>query len=205
MLEQARQSVGSEQEERKGPTKIEKRKEPRKADGGKRFEDGPAGIKYEGQKQGREVYGSKKATEERNFDQLLKKTFEPMDFDEDDEYDDKLLDGLEGQQLKFPLRKLFYDEGMGGNYYVYGSKVILLKVNPQGTFVVRIHKTKDEQMLSTFLATTLRQEHDAILQLLKGPKKNLLDRDDPITALSNEVESLFRREQSFGYKRREDQ
>ncbi len=49
--------------------------------------------------------------------------------------------------MTFPVRKLFYDEGMGGNYYVFGSKVILLKVNAQGAFVVNVHKTKDEQLL----------------------------------------------------------
>jgi hypothetical protein len=38
------------------------------------------------------------------------------------------------------------------------------------------------------------QEYDSIMQALKGPKKTLLDRDDPVNALADEAESLFRRE-----------
>jgi len=106
--------------------------------------------------------------------------------------------------LNYPVRKLFYDEAMGGNYYVFGSKVILLRVNTQGAFVVRVHKAKEEQLLSTFLATSLPQEYDAIVAALKGPKRTLADRDDPISALADEVESLFRREYSFGFKRKDD-
>ena len=75
LLEQGRESVGSEQEERKGPTKITKRKEPRMADGGKRFADGP-NIDYEGLGQGREIYGSKKASDQpRNVDKLPRKIY----------------------------------------------------------------------------------------------------------------------------------
>ena len=101
------------------------------------------------------------------------------------------------------MRKLFADEAAGGNYYVFGSKVILLRVNSEGIFVVRVNKAKEEYPLSTFLSTSIPQEYDEIIQALKGPKRALVDRDDPVSALADEVESLFRRELKFGFKRRD--
>lgn len=116
---------------------MQKRKEPRAADVGTKFEDGPTGIKLDDGRS-KAVYGSKKQQRSDSPEEEFKfKDYRPEDFDEnEDEYDQKLIDSLQDAPLPFPLRKLFYDEVMGGNYYVFGSKIILLRVNASGSFVV---------------------------------------------------------------------
>jgi hypothetical protein len=150
--------------------------------------------------QAKEVYGSKKEAKPRK---IVKRVYELRDFDQNDEFDFKLMDALQGASLNYPVRKLFFDEESGGNFYLYGSKIILLRVNASGAFVVLDHRTKEESPLSSFLTANITKEYDVILDLLKGNKRSLMDRDDPVIALADEAESLFRREFTFGYKGRE--
>lgn len=89
---------------------------------------------------------------------------------------------------------------MGGNYYVFGSRVILLRVNQKGQFSVSIPKSNEESTLPAFLKANLATEYDTIIELLKGPKRGLMDRADPVSAVADDIESLFRREYSFGFK-----
>ena len=115
---------------------MKKRKDTRPADFGTKFEDGPTGIKHDNDDRSRAVYGSKKLESQPETD-LVVKDYLPEDFEEnEDEYDYKFIEALADAPLPFCLRKLFYDEVMGGNYYVFGSKILLLRVNAAGSFVV---------------------------------------------------------------------
>jgi len=68
-------------------------------------------------------------------------TYAVADFERDDEFDQKFLKVLKGDQLPFPVKKLMYDEILGGNYYSFGSKILLLRVDPSGKFIVEVHGT----------------------------------------------------------------
>ena len=61
------------------------------------------------------------------------------DFERDDEFDQKFLKALGGKHLPFPVRKLMYYEVLGGNYYCFGSKILLLRVDASGKFIVEVH------------------------------------------------------------------
>lgn len=130
--------------------------------------------------------------------------YDLRDFDENDEFDFKLMDALQSATLNYPIRKLFYNEESGGNYYVFGSKVILLRVNSSGAFVVQNTKTKEESPLAAFLSANVNKEYEVILDLLKSTKRSLMERDDPVIAVADETESLFRREFNFGYKGKDE-
>jgi hypothetical protein len=130
--------------------------------------------------------------------------YDLRDFDENDEFDFKLMDALQSATLNYPVRKLFYNEESGGNYYVFGSKVILLRVNSSGAFVVQNTKTKEESPLTAFLSANVSKEYEVILDLLKSTKRSLMERDDPVIAVADETESLFRREFNFGYKGKDE-
>jgi hypothetical protein len=130
--------------------------------------------------------------------------YDLRDFDENDEFDFKLMDALQSATLNYPVRKLFYNEESGGNYYVFGSKVILLRVNSSGAFVVQNTKTKEESPLTAFLSANVSKEYEVILDLLKSTKRSLMERDDRVIAVADETESLFRREFNFGYKGKDE-
>jgi hypothetical protein len=70
--------------------------------------------------------------------------------------------------------------------------------------VVRVNKTKEEMTLQSFLSHNVSKEWDIIKDLLSRTKRNLNDRADPVVAIADEAENLFRREYNFGFQRRED-
>ena len=70
--------------------------------------------------------------------------------------------------------------------------------------MVRVNKTKEEMTLQSFLSHNVSKEWDIIKDLLSRTKRNLNDRADPVVAIADEAENLFRREYNFGFQRRED-
>lgn len=125
-----------------------------------------------------------------------------MELDEKDEFDFILKDSLKNKKLPFLVRKIQKDVTDGGNYYLFGTMIILMRTNRDSLsdstqYIVEVYKSGESLKLHEFLDKHLKSEFDSVKAAVKSSTRTFNEGEDPVKIVCEKAEADFRKEKNY--------
>ena len=98
---------------------------------------------------------------------------------------------MENHSLPFVVKKIKKAENQDGNYYLFGTKCILVTKQDDDTLVVQEEKSYGQIDFQSFIAKNKDQEWVKIKRMLKGTHTHLQQKDDPVLAICEMMEEMW--------------
>ena len=112
----------------------------------------------------------------------------------EDEIDTRVMDDLKDYSLPFPFVKICNDDEQGGGWWVFGTKLVLVREYDDDLLMVREYKSHGDENFGSYLASQIEPERTKIESLLRTTKQNLLRHSDPVKAISQEFIKIYKKE-----------
>lgn len=94
--------------------------------------------------------------------------------------DSRVVEDLKGISVPFPIQKFCEDNEKGGNWYVFGTKAVLVREVDQEHLMVREYMTQDDNEFRNYILAKVESEYREIKRLLQTSFQHLLSEVDPV-------------------------